>query len=264
MINKMTDLITDLNEIHAIALLKNVSYLNNDSFLNLIFCWLKLVYKNKPKKKTEFIALLAEFRDSKISKYVFDRQNGSFSEQEMKFIALATTNVSTKTELESVSKEMAAFRSVLEPFPGGYFKEIPTIVIYSVDKPEKILPYFQQTPLAYGNVQNKMKIDITALYTDFVQLCDNKDPNAYQGAWNNCLENKSEAFADEMTGLRKERDLLVSNVSALQGQLSFLKGEMDRVLQKKYCENQQHRLQLQEAYRHGQLSCHGYDLRNFR
>jgi hypothetical protein len=148
--------------------------------------------------------------------------------------------------------------------PGGYFKGVPTIVIYSVDKPEKILPYFQLPPSAYGDMQNKMIADITLLYTDFVQLCDNKDPKSYQGAWNKCLENKSEAFADEMTGLREERDLLASNVSALQGQLSFLKGEFDRVLQTKYCENQQHRLQLQEAYRHGQLSCHGYDLRNFR
>ena len=254
---------TDLNEIQAIALLDNVSYLNDNSFSNLIFSWLKLVYKNKPKKKTEFIAIFDEFRNSKISKYVFD-QNGSFHVHEMKFIALATTNVSTKTELESVSNEMSAFRSVLEPLPGGYFKGVPTIVIYNVDKPEKILPYFQQPPSAYGDMQNKMIADITLLYTDFVQLCDNKDHNAYQGAWNNCLENKSEAFADEMNGLREERDLLVSNVSALQGQLSFLKGEFDRVLQKKYCENQQHRLQLQEAYRHGQFSCHGYDLRNFR
>ena len=253
----------DLNEIQAIALLDNVSYLNDNSFSNLIFSWLKLVYKNKPKKKTEFIAIFDEFRNSKISKYVFD-QNGSFHVHEMKFIALATTNVSTKTELESVSNEMSAFRSVLEPLPGGYFKGVPTIVIYNVDKPEKILPYFQQQPPAYGGMQNKMIADITALYTGFVQLCDNKDPKSYQGAWNKCLENKSEAFADEMAGLRKERDLLVSNVSALQGQLSFLKGEMDRVLQKKYCENQQHRLQLQEAYRHGQVSCHGYDLRNFR
>mgnify|MGYP006076738465 CR=1 FL=1 len=255
---------TDLNEIQAIALLDNVSYLNDNSFSNLIFSWLKLVYKNKPKKKTEFIAMFDEFRNSKISKYVFDRENGSFSEQEMKFIALATTNVSTKTELEGVSNEISAFKSQLEPLPGGYFKGVPAIVIYSVDKPEKILPYFQLPPSAYGDMQNKMIADITLLYTDFVQLCDNKDPKSYQGAWNKCLENKSEAFADEMAGLRKERDLLASNVSALQGQLSFLKGEFDRVLQKKYCENQQHRLQLQEAYRHGQLSCHGYDLRNFR
>ena len=255
---------TDLNEIQAIALLKNVSYLNDNSFSNLIFYWLKLVYKNKPKKKTEFIAMFDEFRNSKISKYVFDRENGSFSEQEMKFIALATTNVSTKTELEGVSNEISAFKSQLEPLPGGYFKGVPAIVIYSVDKPEKILPYFQLPPSAYGDMQNKMIADITLLYTDFVQLCDNKDPKSYQGAWNKCLENKSEAFADEMAGLRKERDFLASNVSALQGQLSFLKGEFDRVLQKKYCENQQHRLQLQEAYRHGQLSCHGYDLRNFR
>jgi len=255
---------TDLNEIHAIALLKNVSYLNDNSFANIIFCWLKIIHKNKPKKKTEFIAIFDEFRNSKISKYVFDRENGSFSEQEMKFIALATTNVSTKQELENVSKEMAAFRSVLEPLPGGYFKGVPTIVIYNVDKPEKILPYFQQPPPAYGDMQNKMIADITALYTGFVQLCDNKDPKSYQMVWNKCLENKSEAFADEMAGLRKERDLLAGRCSALQGQLSFLKGEFDRVLQKKYCENQQHRLQLQEAYRHGQLSCHGYDLRNFR
>jgi len=262
MINKMTELITDFNEIHAVALLDNVSYLNDDSFLNLIFSWLKIIYKNKPKKKTEFIAAFDEFRNSKISKYVFGRS--SFSEQEMKFIALATTNVNTKTELEGVSNEISAFKSQLEPLPGGYFKGVPTIVIYSVDKPEKILPYFQLPPSAYGDMQNKMIADITLLYTDFVQLCDNKDPKSYQGAWNKCLENKSEAFADEMTGLREERDLLASNVSALQGQLSFLKGEFDRVLQTKYCENQQHRLQLQEAYRHGQLSCHGYDLRNFR
>jgi hypothetical protein len=255
---------TDLNEIHAIALLQNVSYLNDNSFANIIFSWLQIIYKNKPKKKTEFIAIFDEFRNSKISKYVFDRENGSFSEQEMKFIALATTNVSTKQELESVSKQMTAFKSVLEPFPGGYFKEIPTIVIYNVDKPEKILPYFQHTPSAYGNVQNKMIADITALYTAFVQLCDNKDPKSYQGAWNQCLENKSEAFADEIDGLRKERDFLASNVSALQRELSFVKGGIDRVLHKNYCENQQHRLQLQEAYRQGQISCHGYDLRNFR
>jgi len=252
----------DLNEIHAVALLENVSYLNDDSFSNLIFCWLKMIHKNKPKKKTEFIALLDEFRNSKISKYVFGRS--SFSEQEMIFIALATTNVNTKKELEGVSKEMVAFRSVLEPFPGGYFKEVPTIVIYSVDKPEKILPYFQQPPSAYGDMQNKMIADITVVYTDFVQLSNNDDPKAYQGAWNKCLENKSKAFADEMAGLREERDLLASNVSALQKEVSFLKRGIDRVLQKNYCENQQHRLQLQEAYRHGQLSCHGYDLRNFR
>ena len=198
---------TDLNETQARAELDNLSYLNDSSFQNLIFSWLKMIYKNAPKKKTEFIAIFDEFRNSKISKYVFDRENGSFSEQEMKFIALATTNVSTKQELESVSKEMTAFKSVLEPFPGGYFKGVPTIVIYSVDKPEKILPYFQHTPSAYGDMQNKMIADINALYTDFVQLCDNKDPNAYQGAWNKCLENKSEAFADEMDGLREERDL---------------------------------------------------------
>lgn len=254
----------DLNEIQAIALLDNVSYLNDNSFSNLIFYWLKLVYKNKPKKKTEFIAMFDEFRNSKISKYVFDRENGSFSEQEMKFIALATTNVSTKTELEGVSNEISAFKSQLEPLPGGYFKGVPAIVIYSVDKPEKILPYFQLPPSAYGDMQNKMIADITLLYTDFVQLCDNKDPKSYQGAWNKCLENKSKAFADEMAGLREERDLLASNVSALQKEVCFLKGGIDRVLQKNYCENQQHRLQLQEAYRHGQLSCHGYDLRNFR
>jgi hypothetical protein len=59
-----------------------------------------------------------------------------------------------------------------------------------------------------------------------------------------------------MTGLRKRSS---GDVSALQREVSFLKGEFDRVLQKKYCEIQQHRLQLQEAYRHGQLSCHGYD-----
>jgi hypothetical protein len=263
---------TDLNEVQAKALLDSVSYLNDDSFSNLIFCWLKLVYKNKPNKKTEFIALLAEFRDSKISKYVFDRQNSSFSEQEMKFIALATTNVSTKTELEGVSKEMASFRSELEPFPGGYFmaeprtkaRKIPTIVIYSVDKPEKILPYFQHPPSTYGDMQNKMIADINLLYTVFVQSCERKDPKAYQVAWNHCLENKSEAFASEMTGLREERDLLASNVETLQREVSFLKGEFDRMLQKNYCDNQQHRLQLQDAYRHGQLSCHGYDLRNFR
>lgn len=259
MINKMTD----LNEIQARAVLDNVPFLNDDSFSNLIFSWLKLVYKNKPKKKTEFIAAFTEFRDSKISKYVFD-QNGSFSEQEMKFIALATTNVSSKSELERVSKEMAAFRSELEPFPGGYFKEVPTIVIYSVDKPEEILPYFQLPLKGYGDMQNKMIADITALYTDFVQLCENDDTKSYQGAWNKCLENKSKDFADEMAGLREERDLLASNVSALQRELSFVKGGIDRVLQEKYCENQQHRLQLQEAYRHGQVSCHGYDLRNFR
>ena len=73
MINKMTELITDFNEIHAVALLDNVSYLNDDSFLNLIFCWLKMIHKNKPKKKTEFIAIFDEFRNSKISKYVFDQ-----------------------------------------------------------------------------------------------------------------------------------------------------------------------------------------------
>ena len=255
---------TDLNEIQAIALLKNVSYLNDNSFSNLIFCWLKLVYKNKPKKKTEFIAMFDEFRNSKISKYVFDRENGSFSEQEMKFIALATTNVSTKTELEGVSNEISAFKSQLEPLPGGYFKGVPTIVIYSVDKPEEILPYFQHPLKGYGDMQNKMIADILTLYTDFVQLCENDDTKAYQGAWNKCLENKSKDFADEMTGLREERDLLASEADTLQREISFLKIEFDRMLQKKYCENQQHQLQLQEAYRHGQLSCHGYDLRNFR
>lgn len=253
---------TDLNEVQAKAVLDNVLFLNDDSFENLIFSWLKLVYKNKPKKKTEFIALLDEFRNSKISKYVFGRS--SFSENEMKFIALATTNVSTKKELEGVSNEMSAFKSELEPLPGGYFKGVPTIVIYSVDKPEKILPYFQHPPKGHGDMQNKMIADITALYTDFVQLCDNKDPKSYQGAWNKCLENKSEAFADEMNGLREERDLLASEADTLQREISFLKVEFDRMLQKKYCENQQHQLQLQEAYRHGQLSCHGYDLRNFR
>ena len=259
MINKMTD----FKEIQARAILDNVPFLKDDSFSNLIFSWLQLAYKNKPKKKKEFIATFTEFKDSKISKYVFDR-NGLFSEQEIKFIALATSTANTKTELENVSNEMSAFKSVLEPLPGGYFKGVPTIVIYSVDKPEKILPYFQHPPKGHGDMQNKMIADITALYTDFVQLCENYDTKAYQGAWNKCLENKSEAFADEMNGLREERDLLASEADTLQREISFLKVEFDRMLQKKYCENQQHQLQLQEAYRHGQLSCHGYDLRNFR
>jgi hypothetical protein len=157
---------------------------------------------------------------------------------------------------------MGLFKSELEPFVGGYFKGVPVVVVYIVDAPEKILPLFK--PVCYGEVQNQMLADIYELYTDFVQLCDVGDSGAYWAAWNKCFEKKTEAFADEMMGLREERDLLSSNMSFVQRESGLLKRELDRLLHKMYCDTHQHQLQLQEAFRHGQLSCHGFDLRHFR
>ena len=263
-----------LIEIQARALLSNISWLNDTSFENLIFTWMKLVYIHKCKKRSDFLRLFEEFRQTKLNKYIYNHPDIITPVSD--FIALGITTVQSKADLILVVNKMNAFKSFLEPFVGGYHKKVPVPLIWAVDAPDIINTYFEQH--VQFDQQQRITVDITDLYTDFIQQSANNQEKPYTTAWNNCYANKSDLFATEISGLREERNELRSNTNLLMTQLHDLQSERNELRANTNLLMQQlHDLQSEvtylhrdrqnqsqreyQAYLNGQYSCHGYDLR---
>lgn len=120
--------------IQADSILASVSWTQDDSLENLIFEWLKLQHAHSCRKKKDFVQLLELFRDHHFNKFVHNNTGRS-----CKFVTLICESKPTsKQDYEDLFSKMSAYKSVLEPMPGGHADGVPLLLLWPSPRLNKI------------------------------------------------------------------------------------------------------------------------------
>ena len=280
--------------LQAEYLISQLPWTSDDSFENVIFEWLKLVYQHPCKKKQDFEKLFAIFRNSHFNKFLHNNAKSS------EFVKLVCDSVlNTKKEYEELFLKISAYKQCLEPMLGGHCDGVPVVVLWSFGHSSLNEIWYKDE---VGHHPGKCCRCSSTRRVSFVVRREPACPATSVWLCSNCSAppiNDSYALPspknhDQMLAdVRELYTLYLSNqetkspldvawsqhyvrhdpafkvlVSNLQGRLTTVQNELAEVRHnyftlRQWADRQLTTVakQLQQAYDDGQRSCQGYDLR---
>jgi hypothetical protein len=124
---------------HAVALLGTVPWIQDRSFQNTVFEWLKLMHQHPQcKKKQDYEKLLERFRNNSFNRFLHQRQ-GSTTQDEDAFVkVVCASSASTKQEYVQLFQQLNSFKRVLEPIMGGHLNNVPVVLLWVVESPPNL------------------------------------------------------------------------------------------------------------------------------
>jgi hypothetical protein len=124
---------------HAVALLGTVPWIQDRSFQNMVFEWLKLMHQHPQcKKKQDYEKLLEQFRNNSFNRFLHQRQ-GSTTQDEDAFVkVVCASSASTKAEYVQLFQQLNSFKRVLEPILGGHLNNVPVVLLWVVEAPPNL------------------------------------------------------------------------------------------------------------------------------
>ena len=124
---------------HAAALLGTVPWIQDGSFQNMVFEWLKLMHQHPQcKKKQDYEKLLERFRNNSFNRFLHQR-SGSTTQDEDAFVkVVCASSASTKQEYVQLFQQLNSFKRVLEPIMGGHLNNVPVVLLWVVESPPNL------------------------------------------------------------------------------------------------------------------------------
>lgn len=125
--------------VQAAALLSTVPWIQDGSFQNIVFEWLKLRHQHpRCKKKQEHEKILEHFRNKTFNRFLHRRPDKT-TEDENAFVKLvcASTPKNGK-EYVRLFQQLDSFKRVLEPIMGGHSNTVPVLLLWVLTSPSNL------------------------------------------------------------------------------------------------------------------------------
>lgn len=128
--------------VQAAALLSTVPWIQDGSFQNMVFEWLKLRHQHPQcKKKQDYEKILEDFRNKTFNRFVCEvhRRTANTTEDENAFVKLVCAST-PKTGKEHVQlfQQLDSFKRVLEPIMGGHSNRVPVLLLWVLTSPSNL------------------------------------------------------------------------------------------------------------------------------
>ena len=138
-IDSLTTTCMSLEKVHAAALLATVPWVQEGSFQNIVFEWLKLMHQRpRCRKKQDYVKVLEQFRNSSFNRFLHQRQGTATKDEETFVKLVCAPQASTKKDYTELFLQLNSFKQVLEPMMGGHLNTIPVVLLWVLHNPPNL------------------------------------------------------------------------------------------------------------------------------
>tara|TARA_B110000091_G_scaffold130897_1_gene140329 strand:- start:2798 stop:3970 length:1173 start_codon:yes stop_codon:yes gene_type:complete len=126
-------------KVHAAALLATVPWIQEGSFQNIVFEWLKLMHQQpRCRKKQDYAKVLEQFRNNSFNRFLHQRLGTATKDEETFVKLVCAPQASTKKDYTELFQQLNSFKQVLEPMLGGHLNTVPVVLLWVLHNPPNL------------------------------------------------------------------------------------------------------------------------------